>query len=253
MEEAPPLHTGAGLIYQPSMAPASHIDYNVQLWAMFINASPLCCGAAPLQKLLTISMAAQTRSHYPPSPPQQPVHFSLYRLLFSLSFSFPPSSNMVIFNHLISWHTEQIAMSRELRPLETKQRVKGGGGREAALPLIKISKSDQYGRVCVRVWCVNVCPCFSAQGVHVCSWLFHIHLNLPDWLEKKPNVSVLFFFQLSKSTVGNPPMPKCASMRRHRAGDIATADLSCRVHNADEFASAKLVATEKATALPARP
>lgn len=55
---------------------------------------------------------------------------------------------MVIFNHLISWHTEQIATSRELKPLETKQRVQGGWEGEEALPLIKISKSDQYGRVC---------------------------------------------------------------------------------------------------------
>lgn len=37
---------------------------------------------------------------------------------------------MGIFNHLISWHNEQIAMSRKLRPRETKQR-------EEALPLIK--------------------------------------------------------------------------------------------------------------------
>lgn len=169
MEEAPPLHTGAGLIYQPSMAPASHIDYNVQLWAMFINASPLCCWAAPLQTLLTISMAAQTRSHYPPSPPRQPVHFSLYRLLFSLPFSFPPSSNMVIFNHLISWHTEQIAMSRELRPLETKQRVKAGGG--AALPLIKISKSDQYGRVCVCECVCGVWMCVHASVHKGCTYV----------------------------------------------------------------------------------
>lgn len=31
------------------------------------------------------------------------------------------SSDMVIINHLISWHNEQIAMSREWRPRETKQ------------------------------------------------------------------------------------------------------------------------------------
>lgn len=137
-------------------------------------------GVNPLQKLLTISIVAQMRWHYPPSPPRQPVHFSLYHLPFSLSFSFPPSSNMVIFNHLISWHTEQIATSRELRPLETKQRVQGGGEGEAALPLIKISKSDQYGCVCVRVRFVNVCQC--TRCTHVCV-LSHIHLNLPDWLE----------------------------------------------------------------------
>lgn len=150
---------------------------------------PLCGGAAPPQKLLTISMAAQMRSYNPPSPLRQPVHFFLYHLRFSLSFSFPPSSNVVIFNHLISWHTEQIAMSRELMPLETKQRVQEGREGEAALPLIKISKSDIKMAVFVCV-CTRMCECVcgvsmcvhaSVCKVHVCSWLIHIHLNLPDW------------------------------------------------------------------------
>ena len=72
---------------------------------------------------------------------------------------------MVIFNHLISWHNEQIATSRKWRPRETKQR-------EAALPLIK--KVNLIMFVCV---CVRVCVCGGGGGggggacLYVRSWI----------------------------------------------------------------------------------
>lgn len=93
---------------------------------MFIYAPPSFYRVVSPQKLLRISMAGQMCSYYPSSPAQQPVHFALAP--FSFSFSFPSSSNVVIFNHLISWHNEQIAMSCKLRPLETKQRECEGVG-----------------------------------------------------------------------------------------------------------------------------
>lgn len=44
----------------------------------------------------------------------------------------PQSCNVLLFNHLVSWHNEQIATSHKLRPPETKQR-----GSRAAPSLIK--------------------------------------------------------------------------------------------------------------------
>ena len=75
------------------------------------------------------------------------------------SFTFLPiiflPGNVVVFNQLISRHSEQIATSYELRPLETKQGVRE---REATLSLIKkgnlihMLELHVYGRASVSLW-----------------------------------------------------------------------------------------------------
>lgn len=83
-----------------------------------------------------------------------PFSFCLFILLSS-------SSNMAIFNHLISWHNEQIAMSRKKGAArdETKR-----SGREAALPLLKKRKK--------WIWSVYVCVCVSMSMLQCCTCIY---------------------------------------------------------------------------------
>lgn len=91
-----------------------------------------CGGFFTTWKLLRISITGQMRlanSEFSSGGSEAtPTFLSLFCLFILLS----SSSNMVIFNHLISWHNEQIAMSRKWRPRETKQR-EGVGERQLCL------------------------------------------------------------------------------------------------------------------------
>lgn len=91
----------------------------------------------------------------------------------------------------------------ELQVEATRDKTKRvwGSGRGAALPLIKISKSDQCACVCVRLYvCVRVCVSFSVSTLQ-CATDAHIHVCLcpPEsiWLIEKEVV-----FQQEKMNCG---------------------------------------------------